>query len=134
MHHGLQRHDEPDDRVRVDERDVPGVDGHDQGLGLRHAPGLGDPSERRAPALPGHPGLGPDWNIQGIQVIGTERGGGTQDLLDVLPVSADSDCVARLKGFPNASTVSFTLDGTDGHTYTDGNEAGETSSCSNNGG
>jgi hypothetical protein len=77
-----------------------------------------------------------NWNIQGIQVVGNLRGGGTTPLLNIAPSGDSSACVARLKGTPNATTVSFTLDGTNGHTYVDGtsSEMGEVTSCSNNGG
>jgi hypothetical protein len=79
-----------------------------------------------------------NWDIQGIQVTGTQRNGGTQTLPSISPASSpsSSNCVARLKGSPNASTVSFTLDGiTNGHTYVNGtsSEEGEVTTRGNNG-
>jgi hypothetical protein len=79
-----------------------------------------------------------NWNIQAITVTGTTRGGSVIPLLTLagpLPPNS-SNCIARLKAAPNASTVKFTLDMTGGHTYVDGTtgESGATTTCTNNGG
>jgi hemoglobin len=78
-----------------------------------------------------------NWDIQAITVTGTTRGGSVITLLTLAgPLPPNSgNCTARLKAAPNASTVSFTLDGTGGHTYFDGSgaERGATTTCTNNG-
>ncbi|MGA7343086.1 MAG: hypothetical protein WBE72_19380 [Terracidiphilus sp.] len=79
-----------------------------------------------------------NWDIQAITVTGTTRGGSTSTLLTITGPSSvnSSNCIARLKAAPNASTVNFSLDGTNTHTYVDGtsSERGEITSCTNNGG
>ena len=79
-----------------------------------------------------------NWDIQSIVVAATTSGGSTTTLFSLsVPFNpSDKDnCIARLKGSPNATTVNFTLDGTNGHTYADGTSAerGVTTTCKNNG-
>jgi hemoglobin len=78
-----------------------------------------------------------NWDIQAITVTGTTRGGTTSTLLSLAgPMPPNSgNCIARLKAAPNASTVVFTVDGTNGHTYLDGtpSERGAVATCTNNG-
>lgn len=47
----------------------------------------------------------------------------------------DSNCIARLKAPPNATTIAFTLTGTPSMTYVDGtsSEQGHATACKNNG-
>jgi hypothetical protein len=73
-----------------------------------------------------------NWDIQSALVVGTRRNGTTQTLLNL---SSSGDCVARLKAAPNATTVTFTLDGTNGHVYANGKagEIGQVTTCTNNG-
>jgi hypothetical protein len=79
-----------------------------------------------------------NWDLQAITVTGTTRGGAVLSLLTLAgPMPPDSsNCIARFKAAPNASTVAFTMDGTGGHTYVDGTaaERGATTTCTNNGG
>lgn len=79
-----------------------------------------------------------NWDIQAITITATTLGGATTSLLSLSsPVNPNNkdNCVARLKGSPNATTVDFTLDGANGHTYADGtsSERGATTTCKNNG-
>jgi len=76
-----------------------------------------------------------NWDIQGITVTLTDTNGNSTTALNMSNPQNGDNCIARLKGSPNATTVVFTLDGTNGHTYVDGkaSEAGQTTTCKNNG-
>jgi hypothetical protein len=74
-----------------------------------------------------------NWDIQSVLVTANRRNAPSSTLLNI---SNSGDCLARLKASPNASTVTFTIDGTNGHVYANGksNEIGQVTTCSNNGG
>jgi hemoglobin len=78
-----------------------------------------------------------NWDIQAITITGTTRGGTTSTLFtQTEPMPSNSNnCIARLKGSPNATIVRFLLNGAGGPTYVDGKpaERGEPTSCTNNG-
>lgn len=78
-----------------------------------------------------------NWDIQAITITGTTRGGSTSTLFtqtNPMPPN-DNNCIARLKGSPNATTVRIPLNGVGVPTYVDGKpgEAGVATSCKNNG-
>ena len=77
-----------------------------------------------------------NWNIQGIKVVVSDSNGvlPTATLLNMSNPGTGSNCLARLKGSPDATTVQFSLNGSAAPVYVDGNVAGETASCLNNGG
>ena len=78
-----------------------------------------------------------NWDIQAITITGTTRGGSTSTLFtQTNPMPSNSDnCIARLKGSPNATTVRFPLNGVGVPTYVDGKpgERGVPTTCKNNG-
>jgi hypothetical protein len=77
-----------------------------------------------------------NWNIQGISVIVSDSSGvlPPATLLQMSNPGTGSNCLARLKDSPAATTVRFSLNGSTPPVYVDGNVAGETASCLNNGG
>ncbi len=77
-----------------------------------------------------------NWDIQAVHVVANLRIGTSTVLLDIPAASGSpnsDNCIARLKGQPNATAVTFTLDGLASHTYANGNELGLTTTCKNNG-
>lgn len=74
-----------------------------------------------------------NWDIQGITVTLTDSTGATTTVLNTSNPKNGNNCIARLKGSPNATTVAFGLNGSGSHVYVDGKEAGQTTTCSNNG-
>jgi hypothetical protein len=79
-----------------------------------------------------------NWDIQAITVTGTTRGGNTMTLFtqtNSMPPNS-SNCIARLKGAPNATTVRIPLNNEGVPTYVNGKtgEAGVATACGNNGG
>jgi hypothetical protein len=82
-----------------------------------------------------------NWDIQGIKVTISNSKGSlppiTRTYGSIISTSwTSSNCIARLKAPPNATTISFTITGTPSMTYFDGtaSEQGEATSCANNGG
>jgi hypothetical protein len=80
-----------------------------------------------------------NWDIQSVIVQGIVPNISSTTLLNI-PAAAggltSSNCLARLKGSPNATTVTFSLNGANFHVYQNGtsSEVGETTTCTNNGG
>ena len=78
-----------------------------------------------------------NWDIQGITVTAIDSTGTLPPvtLVNMSNPNNGDNCIARLKGPPNATTVRFGLDGTKSHVYVDGTgaEQGETTTCKNNG-
>lgn len=78
-----------------------------------------------------------NWNIQAITITGTTRGGATTTLFSQTnPMPPNSNnCIARLKGSPNATTVTIPLNGVGVPTYADGKlaEKNAATACKNNG-
>ena len=78
-----------------------------------------------------------NWDIQAITITGTTRGGTTSTLFtQTNPTpSNSSNCIARLKHSPNATTVRIPLNGIGVPAYVDGkpSERGVASTCKNNG-
>lgn len=77
-----------------------------------------------------------NWDIQGITVVLTDTTNATHTVLNMSnphDPNNSNNCIARLKGSPNSTTVAFGLNGTNSHFYVGGNAAGETTTCSNNG-
>jgi hypothetical protein len=76
-----------------------------------------------------------NWDIQGITVVLTDTTGATKTVLNVSnPDHGGNNCIARLKGSPNSTTVKFLLDGSNSHVYEGGDANGKSSTCENNGG
>jgi hypothetical protein len=76
-----------------------------------------------------------NWDIQGITVVLTDSTGATKTVLNVSnPNNGGNNCIARLKGSPNSTTVKFGLNGPSTHVYVGGNANGQTTTCANNGG
>jgi hypothetical protein len=75
-----------------------------------------------------------NWDIQGVAVTLIDSAGAAHTVINTSNPQNGDNCIARLKGSPNATTVAFGLNGTNSHVYVDGNEHGETTTCSNNGG
>jgi C1A family cysteine protease len=89
--------------------------------------------------LVSHPGSlqGPDnWDIQALTIMGVDDNGGEHRLFTLGNPDDHNggDCFARLKDHPNSESVTLSLDGTNKHTYTGGDENGRVSTCGNNGG
>jgi hypothetical protein len=77
-----------------------------------------------------------NWDIQGITVVLTDTTGATHTVLNLSnphDPNNSNNCLARLKGSPNSTTVAFSLNGTSPPFYVGGNAAGQTTTCSNNG-
>ena len=79
------------------------------------------------------------WDIQSVSVFENLPNGARPLQLNIPAAPGNvspSNCVARLKGAPNATTVTFTLDTNNGHVYENGtsSEVGQTTTCTNNGG
>jgi hypothetical protein len=74
-----------------------------------------------------------NWDIQGGTVTLIDSAGAAHTVINMSNPDNGNNCIARLKGSPNATTVSFGLNGTNTHVYVDGKEAHETTTCSNNG-
>jgi hypothetical protein len=79
-----------------------------------------------------------NWDIEGVKVTVFNSKGPTparQTLLNLgnLAGGSGDDCVARLKASPNATAATFTMDGTNGHSYANGVEQGAQTGCKNNG-
>ncbi|MFZ2022609.1 MAG: hypothetical protein WBA18_22580 [Terracidiphilus sp.] len=77
-----------------------------------------------------------NWDIQGITVMLTDSMGAATTVLNLANArdsNNDNNCLARLKGSPNSTTVAFGLNGTKSHVYVGGKAAGQTTNCSNNG-
>jgi hypothetical protein len=74
-----------------------------------------------------------NWDIQGVTVELIDSTGAAQVALKTSNPNEGNNCIARLKGSPNATTVSFGLNGSVSHVYVDGKEAGEITTCSDNG-
>ena len=76
-----------------------------------------------------------NWDIQSVLVVANLVDGSSTTLLNVPLAGSPNDynCVARLKGQPNASAVTFALNGSGAHTYANGKELGESTTCKNNG-
>jgi hypothetical protein len=79
-----------------------------------------------------------NWDLQGIQVVLSNSKGSLPPITRlygaILATSWNSsNCIARLKTPPNATTISFTITGTPSMTYADGTEQGEATTCTNNG-
>jgi hypothetical protein len=83
-----------------------------------------------------HQSSGDAWNIQGISVIVSDssRVFPPATLLHLYNRGTGSNCLARLKASPDATSVRFSLNGSAPPKYVNGNVAGETASCLNNGG
>jgi len=77
-----------------------------------------------------------NWNIQGIKVVVWDSNNAfpPHTLLQISNPGTGSNCLARLKGPPDATTVRFSLNGSADPVYVDGNAAGVTATCLNNGG
>jgi hypothetical protein len=75
-----------------------------------------------------------NWDIQGITVVLTDTTGATKTVLTLSNPNNGNNCIARLKGSPNSTTVKFGLNGTNSHVYAGGNANGQTTTCANNGG
>jgi hypothetical protein len=76
-----------------------------------------------------------NWDIQGITVVLTDSTGATKTVLNLSnPNNGGNNCIARLKGSPNSTTVKFGLNGPSTHVYVGGNANGQTTTCANNGG
>jgi len=75
-----------------------------------------------------------NWDIQGITVTLTDATGTSKTVLNLANPQNGNNCVARLKGSPNSTTVVFGLNGTNSHKYVGGNANGKTTTCANNGG
>ncbi len=75
-----------------------------------------------------------NWDIQGITVTLTDSMGASTTVLNMSNPQNGNNCIARLKGSPNSTTVAFGLDGAKSHVYVGGNANGQTTNCSNNGG
>ena len=73
-----------------------------------------------------------NWDIQGVTVSLTDTAG-TTTVLNLSNPNNGNNCVARLKGSPNSTSVAFGLNGTSSHVYVGGKAAGQTTTCSNNG-
>jgi hypothetical protein len=78
-----------------------------------------------------------NWDIQAISVKLTDSTSNSAPMtvLDMWNPHQGDNCIARLKASPNATTVRFSLDGTNSHVYVDGTSAeqGQTTTCKNNG-
>jgi len=74
-----------------------------------------------------------NWDIQGITVVLTDTTGASTTVLTLSNPKNGDNCVARLKGSPNSTTVAFGLNGTNSHVYVGGNNGGKTTTCKNNG-
>lgn len=74
-----------------------------------------------------------NWDIQGITVSLTSSSGTTTPL-NLSNPNNGNNCVARLKGSPNSTSVAFALNGTNSHVYVGGKANGQATTCSNNGG
>jgi hypothetical protein len=75
-----------------------------------------------------------NWDIQGINVSLTDSTGNTKTVLNLSNPNNGNNCIARLKGSPNSTTVAFGLNGSNSHVYVGGKAGGQTTTCSNNGG
>jgi hypothetical protein len=74
-----------------------------------------------------------NWDIQGITVSLTDSTGTSKSVLNLSNPNNGNNCIARLKGSPNSTSVAFGLNGTNSHVYVGGKAAGQTTTCSNNG-
>jgi hypothetical protein len=76
-----------------------------------------------------------NWDIQSVLVIANLIDGSSTTLLNIPSAGSpnDDNCIARLKGQPNASAVTFALNGSGTHIYANGKELGESTTCKNNG-
>jgi len=74
-----------------------------------------------------------NWDIQGINVTLIDSSGAAHTVINLSNPNNGNNCIARLKGSPNATSVAFGLNGSNSHVYVDGKEAGQTTTCSNNG-
>jgi hypothetical protein len=80
-----------------------------------------------------------NWDSQSVLVQGLDPKYGSTTLLQIPGPAGGanaSNCLARLKGSPNATAVTFTVDGSGIHLYKDGtsSEVGQVTTCRNNGG
>jgi hypothetical protein len=74
-----------------------------------------------------------NWDIQGITVVLTDTTGATHTVINISNPNNGNNCIARLKGSPNSTTVAFGLNGTSSHVYVGGKANGAVTNCSNNG-
>ena len=78
-----------------------------------------------------------NWDIQGITITAIDSTGTLPptSLIGMLNPNNGDNCIARLKGAPNATIVRFGLNGTNTHIYVNGtaSETGQTTNCKNNG-
>jgi C1A family cysteine protease len=77
-----------------------------------------------------------NWDIQALTVMGFDQNGGEHRLFTLGSPDDHNggNCFARLKDHPNSDSVTLSLDGTNKHTYSGGDENGKVSTCGNNGG
>jgi hypothetical protein len=75
-----------------------------------------------------------NWDIQGVTVTLTDSAGTASTPLSLSTPLNGNNCIARLRASPNSTTVTFGLNGSASHVYADGNAAGRTTTCANNGG